>query len=98
MRSSQKPKEMHTLTGRIIALSRFVSKVMDKYITFFKVLKGKNRFQWTVECEEALQTLKKHLGQALLILKPKGCEYLLLYLAVTTKVISLVLIRKEEGR
>ena len=32
-------KEVQSLTGRVVALNRFVSKITDKCLPFFKVLK-----------------------------------------------------------
>jgi ribonuclease HI len=95
MRSPKKPKEVQSLTGRVAALSRFISKATDKCQPFFKILKGGNRFQWTDECEAALQELKKHLGQPHLLSKPKDHEVLYLYLSVTPESLSSVLIREE---
>ncbi|XP_022858883.1 uncharacterized protein LOC111379689 [Olea europaea var. sylvestris] len=74
MRSPLKPKEVQNLTGRLVALSRFISK-----------------------CEAALQGLKEHLGVAPLLFKPKEGKALILYLDVSTEVVSSVLIRKEDG-
>lgn len=62
MRPPQKSKEVQSLNGRIIALGRFISKATNKSLSFFKILKLGKRFQWTSECEEAFQALKKHLG------------------------------------
>ncbi|XP_022860798.1 uncharacterized protein LOC111381267 [Olea europaea var. sylvestris] len=56
----------------------------------------RKKFQWTSECEEAFQALKKHLGEAPLLSKPQSDESLLLYLAVSNVVVSTVLIRKEN--
>ena len=53
-------KEVQRLTGRIAALSRFVSKASDKCQPFFQVLK--KAFQWDAKCEEALTTLKTYLS------------------------------------
>jgi hypothetical protein len=47
MKSPQKPKEVQSLTGRVAALSRFISKSTDKCLPFFKILKGGQKFQWT---------------------------------------------------
>ena len=47
-------KEVQRLTGRIVALSRFVSKANDKCQPFFQVLK--KAFQWDTRCEEAFVT------------------------------------------
>ena len=39
MKSPQSIKEVQSLTGRVAALNRFVSKATDKCLPFFKVLK-----------------------------------------------------------
>ena len=44
-------KEVQSLTGRVAALNKFVSKVTDKCLPFFKVLK--KAFEWTDECQKA---------------------------------------------
>ena len=53
-------KEVQRLTGRIAALSRFVSKANDKCQPFFQVLK--KAFQWDPHCEEAFSALKTYLS------------------------------------
>ena len=53
-------KEVQRLTGRIAALSRFVSKASDKCQHFFQVLK--KAFQWDTKCEEAFSALKAYLS------------------------------------
>ena len=53
-------KEVQRLTGRIVALSRFVSKANDKCRPFFQVLK--KAFQWDTHCEEAFSALKAYLS------------------------------------
>ena len=55
-------KEVQRLTGRIAALSRFVSRASDKCQPFFKVLK--KAFQWDTECEEAFAPLKAYLSSS----------------------------------
>ena len=44
-------KEVQKSTGRIAALNRFVSKVTDKCLPFFKTLK--QAFTWMEECKKA---------------------------------------------
>jgi len=44
-------KEVQSLTGRVAALNRFVSKATDKCLPFFNVLK--KAFKWTDECQKA---------------------------------------------
>ena len=41
-------KEVQSLTGRVAALNRFVSKATDKCLPFFKILK--KAFEWIDEC------------------------------------------------
>ena len=53
-------KEVKRLTGRIAALSRFVSRASDKCQPFFQVLK--KAFQWDTKCEEAFLALKTYLS------------------------------------
>ncbi|WP_235604917.1 hypothetical protein, partial [Salmonella enterica] len=69
--------EVQILIGRIAALNRFVSKSSDKCHEFFKAIKkvGKN-FVWTIECEQAFQKIKEHLGSPPLLSKPKEGDIL----------------------
>ena len=53
-------KEVQRLTGRIVALSQFVSKASDKCHPFFQILK--KAFQWDTRCEEAFSALKTYLS------------------------------------
>ena len=48
MKPPQNVKEVQSLTGRVAALNRFVSKATDKCLPFFKVLK--KAFEWTDDC------------------------------------------------
>ena len=49
-------KEVQSLTERVAALNRFISKATDKCLPFFKVLR--KAFEWTDECRKAFQDLK----------------------------------------
>ena len=86
---------MQSLTGRVAALNRFVSKVTDKCLPFFKTLK--KAFAWTDECEVAFQELKHYLSNPPLLSPSKEGEDLFLYLAVSVTAVSAALI-KEENR
>ncbi|XP_074327404.1 uncharacterized protein LOC141665323 [Apium graveolens] len=98
MRSPRRVKDVQSLTGRVAALNRFVSKSSDKCQEFFKAIKGVWRnFKWTEECEEAFQNIKKHLSSPPILSNPKAGETLILYLAVSDFAISAVLVREEDG-
>ena len=87
-------KEVQRLTGRIVALSRFVSKVGDKCQPFFQVLK--KAFQWDTHFEEAFSALKTYLSSPPILVSPSEGELLTLYLAVSDFSTSTVLIRDKD--
>ena len=89
-------KEVQKLTGRIAALSRFVSRAIDKCLPFFKTLK--QAFAWTDECKAAFQDLKRYLSNPPLLSPSKEGENLYLYLAVSTTVVNAALIREEAKK
>ena len=50
------PKSRHEvmkLIGRMVALSRFISKSAERIMPFFKVLKGNKNFEWGEEQSQA---------------------------------------------
>ena len=51
MPSPRKHKDVQSLTWRMAALSRFISKSTDKCMPFFNLLRGNKKFEWTEECE-----------------------------------------------
>ncbi|KAL0301501.1 UNVERIFIED_CONTAM: Retrovirus-related Pol polyprotein from transposon [Sesamum radiatum] len=50
--------EVQRLTGRMAALSRFISKFVEKGLPFFKILRKVKNFEWTQECQQAFEELK----------------------------------------
>ena len=88
-------KEVQSLTGRVAALNKFVSKATDKCLPFFKVLK--KAFEWMDECQNAFQDLKAYLIAAPLLSSSIPGEELYLYLAVSMHAVSSALSR-EEGK
>ena len=94
MSSPSRIKEVQRLTGRIAALSRFVSRASDKCQPFFEVLK--KAFQWDEKCEEAFAALKTYLSSPSILVSPVEGELLTLYLAVSDFSTSAVLVRDKE--
>ena len=87
-------KEIQRLTGRIVALSRFVSKANDKCQPFFQVLK--KAFQWDAHCKEAFTALKTYLSSPHVLVSPFEGELLTLYLAVSDFSTSVALVRERD--
>ena len=96
MASPKTIKEVQKLTRRITTLNRFISKIMDKCLPFFKTLK--QAISWTNKCEEAFQELKRYLSNLPLLSPSKEGEYLYLYLVVSATTVSAALIREEDRK
>ncbi|KAL0458440.1 UNVERIFIED_CONTAM: hypothetical protein Slati_0471200 [Sesamum latifolium] len=54
--------EVQRLTGRIAALSRFISKSAEKSLPFFKILRKARTFDWDASCQHAFEELKNYLA------------------------------------
>jgi len=83
MRSPTTVKEVQQLTGRMAALSRFLSASGEKGHPYFQCLRRNNKFAWTKECEEAFVKLKEYLASSPILCKPLVGTPLRLYFAVT---------------
>jgi hypothetical protein len=88
-------KEVQSLTGRVVALNRFVSQATDKCLPFFKTLR--KAFTWTDECQKSFEELKAYLTSPPLLSPSKQGESLSLYLVISPTVVSSALIREENG-
>jgi hypothetical protein len=92
-------KDVQKLTGCMAALNRFISRLGERGLPFFKLLKCQDKFQWMEEAERALQDLKQHLQSPPVLTAPLPGEDLLLYIAAKPHVINSAIIveRSEEG-
>jgi hypothetical protein len=54
-------KDVMKLTGMMAALGRFISKLSEKGLPFFKLLKKANKFVWDDEAQKAFEALKESL-------------------------------------
>ncbi|KAM1396804.1 hypothetical protein ACFX2I_014456 [Malus domestica] len=96
MKESVTSKDIQSLTAKVAALIRFISKATDRCAPFFKTLKGSKKYiTWTDECAEAFKNLKDYMRKAHLLSKPEVCDTLIIYLSVSTSAISSFLIRKD---
>jgi hypothetical protein len=99
MKSPTCIKDIQKLTGCMAALNRFNSKLGERGLPFFKLLKHQEKFVWTPEADQALAQLKDFLSKPPVLTAPRKGEQLLLYLAATTHVVSIAIIveRQEDG-
>ncbi|GKB76693.1 hypothetical protein Tco_0943588 [Tanacetum coccineum] len=84
-------KEIHSLNGKLTALSHFLTKVAKKSLPFFKALKSctdKKTIKWTAEAEEAFRRMKELVEILPTLTTPIKGEVLVMYLAASFKSIS----------
>jgi hypothetical protein len=85
--------------GCLAALSRFNSRLGEKGLPLYHLLRKTKRFIWAPEAEEALGNLKALLTNAPILVPFAAGEALLIYVAATTQVVSAAVVveRREEG-
>jgi hypothetical protein len=88
MKAPTSIKDVQKLTECIAALNRFISKLEEWGLPFFKLLKHQEMFMWTPEADQALAQLKDFISKPPVLTAPRKKEQLLLYLAATTHVVS----------
>ena len=92
-------KDVQILSGCMAALNRFLSRLGERGLPFFKLLKKQDKFKWSQEAADALENLKEHLQSPPVLTAPMLGEEMFLYIAATTQVVSTTIVveRKEEG-
>jgi hypothetical protein len=81
-------KDVMKLTGMMAVSGRFISKLGEKGLPFFKLLKKFDRFEWTDEADQAIKELKTFLTTPPVMVPPVPKETLLLYISASTQVVS----------
>jgi hypothetical protein len=74
-------KDVMKLTGMMAALGRFISKLGEKGLPFFKLLKKADKFVWDDEAQKAFVALKESLTTPPVMTPPIPKETLLLYIS-----------------
>jgi hypothetical protein len=91
-------KDVQRLTGCMAVVSRFISRLGEKALPLYKLMKKSDEFVWTDEAATALKDPKRVLSTASVLVAPEDQEPMLLYMAATNRVVSIVIVveRKEE--
>jgi hypothetical protein len=95
IRNMAKPsnrKDAMKITGLMATLGHFISKLGEKGLPFFKLLKKADRFVWDDEAQKAFEAHKESLTTPPIMTPPVPKETLLLFISATTNVVSTVLI------
>jgi hypothetical protein len=64
-------KDIQKLTRCMAALSRFISWLGEKGLPFFKLIKEKEKFEWSEEDNTTFAELKQFLTSPLVLIVPK---------------------------
>jgi len=77
-------------------LSRFISHLGEKGLSFFKLLKASEHFSWLKEADTTFEQLKLFLTKPLIMMTPRPDETLLIYIAATSRVVSTAIVVERE--
>jgi hypothetical protein len=99
MRTSKIKRHIHKLIGRIATLGRFISRLAEKSLPFFKLLSAKNKIVWGIEEEKVFKQFKDYSENLVVLTSPRDKAKLLLYIAASASAISATLVEEnyEEG-
>jgi hypothetical protein len=75
----------------MVALNRFISKLGEHGMPFYKLLHRADGFQWDDQAAAAFVQLKQYLKSLPTVTPPRPEDILLLYVAATDAVISTVI-------
>ena len=92
--------DVQRLAGRIAALSRFISRLGEKAIPLYQMMKKTDDFVWSNAANAAFEDLKRQLAEPPVLAAPTDKGPLLLYVAANTRVVSVAIVveRKEAGK
>ena len=96
MKSPVRIHDVHKLTGCLASLSRFISRLGEKPLPLYRLMKKSDKFEWTPEADAAFAELKALLSTQPVLAAPNSKEPLLLYIVATGQGISTVLIVERE--
>jgi hypothetical protein len=91
-------KGVQKIMGCLAALSHFISRLNEKALPLYCLLKKSEHFLWTLDAKEALTRLKATLTKPLILAPLTIGESLLHYVTVTTQVVSGAIVVERRRR
>ena len=80
------------------SLSRFLSRLGEKALPLYQLLKKSDKFSWNAEADQAILDLKRMLSTAPVLAAPAPGEPMMMYIAATPRVVSAVfMVERPEG-
>jgi uncharacterized protein with von Willebrand factor type A (vWA) domain len=77
-------KGIQRITGYLAALSHFIARLIERSLPLYRFMKKSDHFTWTLEAQEALNSLKNMLNSPPILTTPTPEESMLLYIVATT--------------
>ena len=77
--------DVHKLTGCLAALSQFISRLGEKALPLYRLMKKSDKFEWCEEADATFAELKALLSTQPMLATPVSKEPLLLYIAAMDK-------------
>jgi hypothetical protein len=84
-------REIQKLACLMAALSRFISKLDEHGMSFYKLLRKASRFQWDDQAVVVFVQLKQYFKSLPTLVPPRPKDILLLYVVATDAVVSSVI-------
>jgi len=83
-----------------VTLSRFISRLGEKAIPLYQMMKKTDHFVWSDAANQAFEALKKQLAKPPILPAPTYKEPLLSYVAANSRAVSVAVVveRKESGK
>ena len=91
-------RDVQKFTGCLASLSRFISRLGEKALPLYQLMKKTTHFEWNDQADEAFHQLKKMLTTPPVLVAPTEKELMLLYIAATSRVVSTdIVVQRPEG-
>jgi hypothetical protein len=92
-------KGAQRLAGRLASLNRFISRLAERNLPFFEILKSAEVFQWGLAQQKAFEELKQYQIDLTTLTPPSSGTPLLLYVAASHSAVSAALVQeKQDGQ
>ena len=100
MRKRARLRDVQKFTDCLASVSRFCSRQGERALPLYQLMNKTTMFEWNDKEEKAFQDLKHMLSTAPVLATPIEKEPLLLYITVTSRSVSTVMVveRPEKGK
>ena len=97
--SQQTLNKSKKLAGCVAALRRFISRLGEKALPLYRLLRRTDHFEWTDAATTGLEEIKALLASNPILAASNAGEPMLLYISATHQVVSAVLVveREQDG-